>query len=348
MLSVLALVLVALAVWDRSALHPDLATAELLERERTVTIVRDRWGVPTVQGQTDADVAFGIALAHAADDFASIQQTLLATRSRLGSVTGTKGAQLDYLAHLLDVRRTVAKGYATLEPTTRTIVEAYADGLNVHASRNADAVLRGDLFPVRGEDVVASFALVSPLFFGLDRTVGALYAGAPLPPDASATVPPDKPRGSNAFAVAPSRSADGSTHLVLNSHQPWEGTVAWYEVRAASEEGMRFAGALFPGSPIPLNGHNRDLGWANTINRPDLIDVYRLGMDDTGDHYLLDGTWRPLKRRRVWLRVRFGPFTVPVPRTVERSLHGPVLRNPDGLLAVRYAGMEGVRHVTEY
>ena len=86
LLSVLALVLVALAVWDRSALHPDLATAELLERERTVTIVRDRWGVPTVQGQTDADVAFGIALAHAADDFALVTLTFRADEVGTGDL----------------------------------------------------------------------------------------------------------------------------------------------------------------------------------------------------------------------------------------------------------------------
>lgn len=343
---VAAIALIGLAVWDRSK-TPVLPLAELAKREDVVTITRDRWGVPTVRGRSDADVAFGVALAHAQDDFLSIQETLLATRSRLGSVEGPRGAQLDYLAHLLDVRGTVARGYDTLDPATRTLAEAYADGLNLYAARNPDAVLRGDLFPVRGSDVVANFVLVSPLFFGLDRTVGALYAGDPLPPDASVATT-DRPRGSNAFALAPSRSADGGTHLVLNSHQPWEGTVAWYEVRVESDEGLWFAGALFPGSPVPLNGHNRDLGWANTINRPDLIDVYRLETDESGERYRLDGEWRAFERRRVWLRVRFGPFIVPVPRMIERSVHGPVLRNDGGTFAVRYAGMDEVRHLTQY
>src|SRR3546814_8001652 len=53
----------------------------------------------------------------------------------------------------------------------------------------------------------------------------------------------------------------------------------------------------FPGSPYPFLGHNKYLGWTNTVNRPDLIDVYRLTLDDSGDNYRFDGAWRPLEER---------------------------------------------------
>src|SRR3546814_15326778 len=58
--------------------------------------------------------------------------------------------------------------------------------------------------------------------------------------------------GSNAMAVAPGRSTDGATRLVSNSHQPWTGGVAWYELVVHSGEGWDFAGATFPGSPYPF------------------------------------------------------------------------------------------------
>src|SRR3546814_13642203 len=74
--------------------------------------------------------------------------------------------------------------------------------------------------------------------------------------------------GSNGMAVAPARSTDGATRLVSNSHQPWTGGVAWYELVVHSEEGWDFAGANFPGSPYPFLGHNKYLGWTNTVNRP--------------------------------------------------------------------------------
>ena len=35
-------------------------------------------------------------------------------------------------------------------------------------------------------------------------------------------------------------------------------------------------GGTFPGAPLILHGHNRDLGWAFTVNSLDLSEVNRL------------------------------------------------------------------------
>ena len=51
-------------------------------------ILRDTWGVPHIFGKTDADVGFGLAYAHAQDDFATIQMSLLAARGMLASAEG--------------------------------------------------------------------------------------------------------------------------------------------------------------------------------------------------------------------------------------------------------------------
>ena len=133
-----------------------------------------------------------------------------------------------------------------------------------------------------------------------------------------------------------------------NSHQPWTGGVAWYELVVHSEEGWDFAGANFPGSPYPFLGHNKYLGWTNTVNRPDLIDVYKLVLNENGDQYRYDGAWRPLEEKRVWLKVKFGPFVLPVPRTIYRSVHGPVVKNEKGAFAIRYAGIDQSAMVTQY
>src|SRR3954463_14973830 len=42
------------------------------------TIVGDRFGVPHISGRRDADAAFGLAYAHAEDDFTSVQRAVLA------------------------------------------------------------------------------------------------------------------------------------------------------------------------------------------------------------------------------------------------------------------------------
>jgi acyl-homoserine-lactone acylase len=306
--------------------------------------VRDAWGVPHIFGKTDADVAYGLAQAHAEDDFRNLEEVVAFVRGRGGAILGADGAKFDFAGAFLGANAMAAAHYAELSPATRALLAGYAQGLNDYAARHpGEQRLRG-LFPVNGQDIVAGFMLRSPFFFGLDRPLSALIANDVPPRDAG---PPDE-RGSNAFAVAGRRSSDGVTRLIVNSHQPWEGGVSWWEVVVHSDEGWDFAGALFPGAPYPLLGHNKALGWTNTVNRPDLIDTYRLVVNDAGTHYRLDGKWLPLASERVWLRVKFGPLVLPVPRTLYRSVHGPVIKNANGFFALRYAGIGDVRQVEQY
>jgi acyl-homoserine-lactone acylase len=350
-----ALILLGLMVWEPIGTYRAVPPPP---RAYDVRIVRDDFGVPHIFGATDPDVAYGLAYAHAEDDFATIEQVLAMTRSRLGALTGEKGVPTDFVAHLLAVRETVDRRYDEQPADVRTLLDGYAAGLNRYVEEHPEEPRLARLFPVDGKDVAAGFVLRSPFFFGLDNVIGDLVgneelrpeSGGPLPnaPNGTPAGPREIEKGSNAFAIAPSRSADGATRLVSNTHQPWTGGVAWYEAVVHSGTGWNFAGALFPGSPFPLLGHNRTLGWTNTVNRPDLIDVYQLVLDDSGDRYRFGDRWLPLEEERVWLRVRFGPFVLPVPRTIARSVHGPVIRNEKGAFAIRYAGIGELKMVEQY
>lgn len=336
---------------------------------RDVRILRDTWGVPHVFGKTDADTAFGLAYAHAEDDYRTIELSLLASRGQLSPQLGFDGIPNDYLVGLLRISETVAAGYERdLTPRTRALVEAYADGLNHYARLHPDEV-QLDALPWRGQDIVAGFVHKTPLFFGLQFILAAVFDGkkppspgstdddtpspAGSPPEAPDTAGldlgwlPIGPFGSNAFAVAPSKSADGHTRLAVNSHQPWTGPVAWYEAHLHSEEGLDIVGGLFPGSPLILHGHNRHLGWAHTVNFPDLIDVYRLEVD--GDRYRYGEEWLDLDLRDVTIEIGlYGPIRLPITLQVGWSVHGPVFFNSKGeAFAVRYAGLGDIRQVEQ-
>ena len=336
------------ALWE-----PLAATGyEMPKRTYDVEIVRDSYGVPHINGKTDADTAYGLAFAHAEDDFSTIEDVVAMTRGRYGALAGSDGAKVDYVMHLLGARETAEKRYMELSPEVRAVAEAYAAGVNHYASKHLEEVRLSKLFPVTGQDIVTGFVLRAPFFYGLDSAIGALTEGKPLPKESAAPMTPigrdPEMNGSNAFAIAPKRMADGKTWLISNSHQPYEGQVAWYEAVTHSGEGLHMAGALFPGSPFVLLGHNRHLGWTNTVNRPDLIDVYKLVMNKAGDQYRYDGKWMPLSSKRVWLPVKIGPFNLPVPQTVYRSIHGPVIKNDKGYFAIRYAGIDNVKVVEQY
>jgi acyl-homoserine-lactone acylase len=348
----LVAVLIGLMVWEPFAAEAATAPSS---RAYRAEIVRDEWGVPHIYGKTDADVAYGVAVAHAEDDFFTLQDVVAMTRGRYGAIAGEDGAQFDYALALLDARGTARREYATLEPRTRALIEAYAVGLNDYAAAHPGEVKLGNLFPVNGEDIATGFALRQPFFFGLNGTIGPLVRGDTLLPDQGPTLRgplPDREAaenlGSNAFAIAPGRSGDGVTRLVSNSHQPLTGGVAWYELVVESEEGWHFAGATFPGSPFPFLGHNADLGWTNTVNQPDMVDVYELVLDKSRENYRLDGKWLPLVETSVRLPVRFGPLVIPVSRTVWRSVHGPVVMNDRGAFAFRYGGMGSIAQLDAY
>lgn len=353
-------ILAGLALWEPLTAQAPTATEF---RPADVQIARDKYGVPHIFGKTDADVAYGVAYAHAEDDFATLQEVLAMTRGRAGAMLGEDGAKVDYAAALLDVRATTARDWPRLPKDVRALFAAYAAGLNHYADKHPDEVRLSGLFPVTGEDVVAGFVLRSPFFFGLDSVLGGLTGDKPMGReggpslDAKGKLVPreltpvgrdPEANGSNGIAVAPSRATDGATRLVSNSHQPWTGGVAWYELVVHSGEGWDFAGANFPGSPYPFLGHNKYLGWTNTVNRPDLIDIYKLVLDESGEKYRFDGKWLPLEEKRIWLRVKFGPLVIPVPRTIYRSVQGPVIKNDKGAFAIRYAGMDQSAMVTQY
>ncbi|MEC8257330.1 MAG: penicillin acylase family protein, partial [Bacteroidota bacterium] len=53
-----------------------------------VEIIRDSYGVPHIYGKTDADTAYGLAWAHAEDDFVTIQKAYLAGNGMLSRWNG--------------------------------------------------------------------------------------------------------------------------------------------------------------------------------------------------------------------------------------------------------------------
>ncbi len=373
----LVVAFVVLATWEPIAAGGGTPPPD---RAYTAEIIRDEYGVPKIYGKTDADVAFGVAIAQAEDDFFTLQDVVAMSRGRYGAIAGEEGATFDYVYHLLDARGTAISEYPKLPEDTRALFEAYASGLNQYAAENPDEVKLTNLFPVRGEDVAAGFVLRQPFFFGLGNVIAPLVAGDELRREFGPDIP-GFPRegsqakepgtedmagrydlkgvhplpwgeqaghlGSNAWAVSPEKSG-GPTTLISNSHQPLRGGVAWYELTVESEEGWHFTGANFPGSPFPFLGHNRHLGWTNTVNRPDMADIYKLEMDDSGKRYRLDGEWRDLETKTVFLPVKAGPVVLPVPRRIHRSVHGPVIENDKGFFAIRYGAMGKVDQLDAY
>ena len=317
-------------------------------------IERDEWGVPHIYGKRDADVSFGLAYAHAQDDFKTIFDIILATRGKLASVYGKGAALNDYYVHLTDLWNTVDSNYESdVADDVKALCDGYAAGINLFLQDHPERG-RKKIFPVNGKDLIAGFSHRMPLMFGLDGVMKKL--SKEKRPQLIGLNGNDedaksfKMVASNVFAIAPHRSSDGYTRIWINSHQPWDGPVAWYEAHFISEEGWDFYGALFPGSPIPFIGHNPFLGWCHTVNSPDLIDVYELTINPkNNDQYWFEGSWKDLKVRKVPIKVKlFGPFSWTFKRTVKESIHGPVMEFEHGTYALRISSIKNLKFLEEW
>ncbi len=316
------------------------------------SIERDTLGVPHIYGETDADMAFGLAWAQAEDGWEILEETLPYYRGNAASFFGRDAAVTDYLIQWLGFWDVIERDYdALLKPATRAYLEAFAAGFNAFAAQHPDRISL-DVLPVLPQDVIAAHMFRHLLFYGFEKTLTDLRAetrqfvisDAPMLPNVGITL------GSNATAIAPSRSRDGSTMLMINSHQPLTGPVSWYEAHLESGEGLNVMGGLFIGAPTLGVGFNQHHGWGATVNQPDLVDVYLLDIDPEDDNrYRVDGEWLELEAFDIPIRVLLWGW---LPWTVRergyRSIHGPVMKTNHGTYAVRYAGMDEIRQVEQW
>lgn len=346
----------AIWLWTPSGTKFDKDGAFKQAEAYNARIIRDQWGVPHIFGKTDADTSFGLGYAHAEDDWDTIQDTLIAARGMSAQFKGKDTAPADYMFDLFKVQAFVSQKYEKdLKPSTRAIAVAYADAVNLYGAEHPDKVYKG-LLPVTEKDVIAGFTWATPFFYRLDGYLKDLFTAEDAPKvspwqQTAELNLPEAVRGSNAFAVAPNRSDDGHTRLIVNSHQPMTGPYAWYEAHVVSEEGLNLAGAGFPGTPILTQGVTLHHGWAHTVNRPDLVDIYALKTDREKKprQYKLDGEWHDFEVTESSFRVKLlGPFSLPVKRDILWSKHGPVLSTPTGHYAINFAGLGNVTALEQW
>lgn len=297
-----------------------------------ITIARDQYGVPHIFGIKDADVAYGLAWAHAEDNFATIQKTILAGKTMAGREFGYAGAAIDYFGQLLGIRDLATEKYdSTFSPEFKHVLEGYAAGLNDFARIHPNEVLVKKSFPINAVDIASAYIISLASMAGVDRTVNQIMHNK-----VQVLNEPPTAKGSNAFAFHSSRTNTNESFLVSNSHQPLEGPEAWYEAHLHSEEGWNIIGSLYPGGAMVFHGVNENLGWAHTVNSPDLVDTYQLEINpDNRLEYKVDNQWLTLEEKRIWLHVKvLGGVSLPIPKRIWKSIYGPTILTDRGAFAI--------------
>ena len=312
---------------------------------KNIDIVRDQYGVPHIYGQTDAEVAYGLAWAHSEDDFKTIQEGYLAGNGLLSKHIGINGAGADLITQVIESKETVNKLFHTLSPEFVKVLEGYSAGINKYAETHPEQVLVKKLFPITPKKMARYSFLQLFIANGADKLVRNIFENN-LTNDFDYQ---DDMIGSNAIALNSIKTGEKETFLAINPHQPFDGPTSWYEAHLISEEGTNIIGATFAGAPCLLIGVNKHLAWTHTVNYPDKADIFKLQMHPKKSGvYLVDNEEYNLENKRAKAYIKILGIPIRVSRKFYKSIYGPTLKNKSGFYSVRTPSLYNIKSLEQW
>src|ERR1700692_2843612 len=108
------------------------APAQWARHAKSVTIIRDDWGLAHVYGKTDADAVFGMIYAQAEDDFNRVETNYINAMGRLAETEGEGKIYQDLRMKLFVDPEALKKEYAASPEWLKKLMNAFADGLNYY------------------------------------------------------------------------------------------------------------------------------------------------------------------------------------------------------------------------
>jgi penicillin amidase len=149
--------------------------------------------------------------------------------------------------------------------------------------------------------------------------------------------------GSNNWAVAGSRTANGRVLLASDPHLTLRVPAIWFRV-SLEREGRRLTGASLPGVPSVVFGSNGDIAWGFTNSYGDWHDLVALELDANDDsRYRTSDGWRAIEASVERIAVAGGE---PVDLEIRSTIFGPIVGTlPDGRpFAVRWVAHDSRAH----
>ena len=286
---------------------------------RDVEVIRTAHGVPHIRAANLRAAGYALAWVMSEDYGARTAMRLVGARGELSRFEGRARVEADFVN--LRARARAIDTYHLLDQETRDIYDGFAAGINRYVLTFPAEFPAGIPSDFSGYDVATLDIGDGPPAAKIRRFISSL-GGLPAEPESE----PDPDEGSNAWALAPSRTASGRAILLRNPHLAW--TAGYYEAHMTVPGVLDFYGDFRIGGPlIVIGGFNRNLGWATTnSNSGDLTEIYALDRDlSAPDRYLLDGASLPIAQTKLTVQVRDGDTTVPETRDVQSTPLGPVV-----------------------
>jgi acyl-homoserine-lactone acylase len=292
-------------------------------RNPAAEILWDAYGVPHIYAHDNASLfrAFGYAQMQSHGDL--ILKLYGQARGRAAEYWGERYLASDRWAWTNRIPGRAQEWYRRQSAEYRRYLDAFAEGMNEYGRTHADK-LAPDVrivLPVSGADVLAHGE--RQILFTFVTSLDRVRAEAQQARAQSAA-------GSNAWAIAPKRTAAGHAMLLANPHLPWSDIYLFYEAQL-NAPGVNIYGTTLVGTPQIAIGFNDQLGWSHTVNTIDAQDVYEL--TPAGNGYRYDGAIKPFAISHHMLKVKQSDgSSKEEDLTIRESVHGPVVLEMNGKL----------------
>jgi penicillin amidase len=335
----------------------------------------DDRGIAHIRADTERALWFAAGYVHARDRFFQMDMVRRMASGRLAETLGPRALSIDRKMRVWRVAASARRQASLLSVGERWTLEAYTAGVNAAVDRHgrwiAPEIWMTGLptEPWQVEDslsigLLLQLSMTPAMGLELDRAVQLARFGADratdlwgwTPEETDRWIPPSPPIstprqedeailpgftavGSNAWAVAPSRSATGRPLLANDAHLGVAFPGPYYALHLHSPE-LHVAGVSVPGVPGILIGHNEDVAWGLTNSLVDDQDLYVLTLDQQRDRELIDEDWRDLRTVTERIAVRW--MDEPEVIKIRLSERGPLVRErgPE-VLALEWSGLRG-------
>lgn len=308
---------------------------EIQAKSPRTEILWDNYGVPHIYAQNAQEMYYAFGWAQM-NNHANLMLKLYAqSRGCAAEYWGNEYFDSDKQILLFKIPELARKGYLKQNIEFKSYLDAFVKGINDFAAAHPDMI--GEEFkqvlPVTVYDIISHTIRITCLEFLAAEDIGTVKR---------ITAP-----GSNAIAIAPSKSASKYSMLITNPHLPWADYFIWFEAHLNSP-GFNAYGIALVGMPSISMAFNDNLGWALTVNPIDASDRYELYLKEDG--YLLDNKTIPFEKEQALIKVRQDDGTLKEQRVeFKYSLQGPVVgEKGNKAYAVRIAGLNNYRIFEQY
>lgn len=299
-------------------------------------ILWDTYGIPHIYAKTESGVFYGFGWAQAQSHGNLLLHLYGESRGRAAEYWGDKNIESDQWIIANGIYERAAEWFHQMPPQFQNNLNSFAEGVNAYAKAHPEAISADAkvVLPLSGIDILAHAHKLANYSYvaSVARTMGGSAIQG----------------GSNAWAIAPSKSASGHAILLANPHLPWApGALTYYEA-GLDGPGIHMYGATQIGLPVLRFCFNQNLGFTNTVNQTIGDTVYKLTLKDDG--YLFDGQVKPFATKTHHYKVKQPDGSLQDRTMVIRTtVQGPVFTRKDGTtVALRVAGLDRPGMLQEY